>query len=155
MSKKKAPIEVFYGPVGSFFSQKKRISVGNVKHSGDKKDISLVKPNPSHGVYSDMDSIFGNSGDDNISFGAGNGSFFGSVTNTLKARKATSNLVCGSFFGSIDYGMDENDSFALNINFSAIEEKSVTAKTQYIRKIFLSVNGFGGATTSSKFEGII
>ncbi|KAG9290586.1 hypothetical protein G9A89_020956 [Geosiphon pyriformis] len=29
------------------------------------------------------------------------------------------------------------------------------AKTQYIRKIFLSINGFGGVTTLSKFEGII
>ncbi|KAG9300300.1 hypothetical protein G9A89_011373 [Geosiphon pyriformis] len=45
--------------------------------------------------------------------------------------------------------------FALNINLLAIENKSTTAKTQLIRKIFSLVNGFGGATTLSKFEKII
>ncbi|KAG9303714.1 hypothetical protein G9A89_018611 [Geosiphon pyriformis] len=46
-------------------------------------------------------------------------------------------------------------SFALDINLSAVVGKSATAKTQLIRKIFSSVNGFGGATTPSKFEEII
>ncbi|KAG9293148.1 hypothetical protein G9A89_010485 [Geosiphon pyriformis] len=45
--------------------------------------------------------------------------------------------------------------FALDINLSAVEGKSATAKTQLIRKLFSKINGFGGATTSSKFEGII
>ncbi|KAG9301922.1 hypothetical protein G9A89_020966 [Geosiphon pyriformis] len=186
MPKKKAPIEVLYGPVGSFFSQKKRVSVGNIKHSGDKKDISLVKSDPSYDVYSDMNSVSGDSKDDDIFLGAGDGSFFGLVTNTPKTKKATSNLVCGSPLGSINYEIDKDnvplpsslkislekkwvDSkivksqievsvrkfFALDINLSAIEKKSVMAKTQYIRKIFSSVNGFGGATTPLKFEEII
>ncbi|KAG9292862.1 hypothetical protein G9A89_016224 [Geosiphon pyriformis] len=186
MSKKKAPIGVLYGPVKSSFSQKKRVSVGNIKHSGDKKDIFLVKSDPSYGVYLDMDSVSDNSRDNNISLCAGNGSFFGSAMNTPKAKKATSNLVCGSSLGSIDYRMDKNDvplpfslkisfekkwvnpkivksqievsvrkSFILDINLSTVEEKSAMAKTQYIRKIFSSVNGFGRTTTLSKFEGII
>ncbi|KAG9284978.1 hypothetical protein G9A89_009788 [Geosiphon pyriformis] len=46
-------------------------------------------------------------------------------------------------------------SFALDINLSAVEGKSATAKTQLIRKIFSTVNGFEGVTTSSKFEEII
>ncbi|KAG9288547.1 hypothetical protein G9A89_006043 [Geosiphon pyriformis] len=45
--------------------------------------------------------------------------------------------------------------FALDINLLAIEGKFATAKTQFIRKIFSTVNGFGGATIFSKFEEII
>ncbi|KAG9287180.1 hypothetical protein G9A89_001588 [Geosiphon pyriformis] len=45
--------------------------------------------------------------------------------------------------------------FALNINLSVVESKSAMAKTQLIRKIFSLVNGFGRATTLSKFEKII
>ncbi|KAG9295499.1 hypothetical protein G9A89_013528 [Geosiphon pyriformis] len=45
--------------------------------------------------------------------------------------------------------------FTLDINFLAVEEKSATAKTQVIRILFSRINGFGGATTSSKFEKII
>ncbi|KAG9304059.1 hypothetical protein G9A89_005969 [Geosiphon pyriformis] len=46
-------------------------------------------------------------------------------------------------------------SFTLDINLSAVEGKSATAKTQVIRKLFSGINGFGGATIPSKFEGII
>ncbi|KAG9291994.1 hypothetical protein G9A89_017893 [Geosiphon pyriformis] len=46
-------------------------------------------------------------------------------------------------------------SFALDINLSAVEGKSATAKTQVVRKLFSGINGFGGATTLLKFEGII
>ncbi|KAG9295041.1 hypothetical protein G9A89_017835 [Geosiphon pyriformis] len=45
--------------------------------------------------------------------------------------------------------------FALDINLSAVKGKSVTAKTQVIKKLFSTINGFGGATTLSKFEEII
>ncbi|KAG9297233.1 hypothetical protein G9A89_015484 [Geosiphon pyriformis] len=46
-------------------------------------------------------------------------------------------------------------SFALDVNLSAVEGKSATAKTHAIRKLFSKINGFGEATTPSKFEGII
>ncbi|KAG9293805.1 hypothetical protein G9A89_019143 [Geosiphon pyriformis] len=46
-------------------------------------------------------------------------------------------------------------SFALDIDLVVIAEKSSQKKLSFIRKIFLSVNGFGGASTSSKFSGII
>ncbi|KAG9307235.1 hypothetical protein G9A89_017063 [Geosiphon pyriformis] len=46
-------------------------------------------------------------------------------------------------------------SFALDINLSTVEDKSATVKTQLIRKLFSKINSFGGATTPSKFEGII
>ncbi|KAG9298517.1 hypothetical protein G9A89_018876 [Geosiphon pyriformis] len=37
----------------------------------------------------------------------------------------------------------------------SVENKSATAKTQLIKKFFSTINSFGGATTPSKFEGII
>ncbi|KAG9294180.1 hypothetical protein G9A89_021539 [Geosiphon pyriformis] len=46
-------------------------------------------------------------------------------------------------------------SFALDIDFVAITGKFSQEKLSFIRKIFSSVNGFGGASTSSKFGGVI
>ncbi|KAG9293876.1 hypothetical protein G9A89_019214 [Geosiphon pyriformis] len=165
MSKKKVLIGVLHGPVGNFFFQKKRVSVGNVKHFEDEKDISLVKPDPNHDVYSDMDSVSGNSEDDDIFLGAGDGSFFDSVMNTPKARKATSNLVCGSPLGLIDYGMDEDDvplpSFLkISLEKKWVDPKIVKSQIEVSVKKFFAldinfINGFGGATTSSKFKEII
>ncbi|KAG9299017.1 hypothetical protein G9A89_020330 [Geosiphon pyriformis] len=45
--------------------------------------------------------------------------------------------------------------FTLDINLLAVERKSATVKIQVIRKLFLRINDFGGATTPSKFKGII
>ncbi|KAG9304025.1 hypothetical protein G9A89_005935 [Geosiphon pyriformis] len=165
---------------------KGRVSVGNVKYSRDKKDISLVKLNPGNSVYLDINSVSGNSKNDNFFFGVGNNSLFDSAANIPKAKKIITDLICGSPFGLIDYGMDKDNGplfpslkifldkkwvdpkivksqvevfirkfFVLDINFSAIEGKSVTAKTQFIRKFFSLVNGFGGTTTLSKFKRII
>ncbi|KAG9288302.1 hypothetical protein G9A89_021333 [Geosiphon pyriformis] len=91
MSKKKASIGVLHSLIGGSFFQKKKVSVGNVKHSEDEKNIFLVKPGPSYDVYSDMDSVFGN------------------MTNTPKAKKLATNLVCGFLLGSIDYNMNEDN----------------------------------------------
>ncbi|KAG9291677.1 hypothetical protein G9A89_022096 [Geosiphon pyriformis] len=46
-------------------------------------------------------------------------------------------------------------SFALDINLVAIAGKFSQEKLSFIRKIFLSVNGFGGASIPSKFGGVI
>ncbi|KAG9300803.1 hypothetical protein G9A89_003152 [Geosiphon pyriformis] len=46
-------------------------------------------------------------------------------------------------------------SFALNIDFVVITEKSSQEKLSFVRKLFSGVNGFGGASTSSKFGEII
>ncbi|KAG9296583.1 hypothetical protein G9A89_015175 [Geosiphon pyriformis] len=148
MSKKKTSIEVFHG-------LKKRVFVGNVKHSEDEKDISLIKPVPSHDVYLDMNSVSGNNRDDYIFFGAGNDSFLGLVTNTSKAKKVITNLIFDSKIVKTQVEISIKKFFVLDINLSAVERKSAMAKTQFIRKIFSLVNGFGGATTLSKFEKII
>ncbi|KAG9303634.1 hypothetical protein G9A89_018531 [Geosiphon pyriformis] len=100
MSKKKVLKRVLYGP---------KISVGNVKHLGNEKDISLVKPDPSSSVYSDMNSISGNSSNEDVFLSTNNNSLLGLVTNTFKAKRFNTGLVCGSPLGSIDYGIDENN----------------------------------------------
>ncbi|KAG9289774.1 hypothetical protein G9A89_015354 [Geosiphon pyriformis] len=46
-------------------------------------------------------------------------------------------------------------SFALNIDLVAIVEKSSQEKLNFIKNFFSGVNGFGGASTPSKFGGII
>ncbi|KAG9288899.1 hypothetical protein G9A89_019521 [Geosiphon pyriformis] len=45
--------------------------------------------------------------------------------------------------------------FILDIDLVAVAGKSFQKKVNFVRKIFSSVNGFGGAFTSSKFGGII
>ncbi|KAG9301261.1 hypothetical protein G9A89_012644 [Geosiphon pyriformis] len=161
MSKKKTLKRVFHGLFGVLFFQKKKVFVDNIKHSGDEKDISLVKSVTNSNMYSDMDSVSGNNRDDDIFLGVNDDSLFGLVANTSKAKKINTGLVCGSPLGSINYNINKNNgplsldrkwvdlkiiktqvevfikkSFALDINLSAVKEKSATAKTQLIKKIF-------------------
>ncbi|KAG9292907.1 hypothetical protein G9A89_016269 [Geosiphon pyriformis] len=97
--------------------------------------------------------------------------------NMPQAKRFNNSVTVGSPFGSINYDMEEKEevslpsldpkiiktqvevtmkkSFTLDINLLPIEKKSATAKTQIIRKLFSGINGFGRATTPSKFEGII
>ncbi|KAG9289347.1 hypothetical protein G9A89_007908 [Geosiphon pyriformis] len=138
MSKKKTLIGVLHGP-----------------HSGDEKDIFLVKSDPSHDVYSDMDSVSGDSRDNDVFFGVGNGFFLGLATNTSKIKKVNTNLVFDLKIVKSQVEMSVRKSFVLDINLSVVEGKSAMAKTQFIRKIFSSVNSFGKANIPSKFEGII
>ncbi|KAG9305698.1 hypothetical protein G9A89_022620 [Geosiphon pyriformis] len=185
MSKKKAPKGAFHGSAGGSFAQKKRVVLGNVKHSGDERDISLGKSEPGNSMYSNVDSLSGNDKDVGIT-GVHGGSLLGSATTTLKAKRVNTGTMFGSLLGSPDFTIDNDEimlslhvsipldkkwidpkivktqvevsvkkSFALDIDLSAVEEKSAMAKTQVIRKLFSEINGFGGATTASKFEEII
>ncbi|KAG9287467.1 hypothetical protein G9A89_023839 [Geosiphon pyriformis] len=185
ISKKKAPKSAFHGPAGGSFVQKKKVVFGNIKHSGDERDISLSKSGPGDSMYSDVNSLFSN----NVNVGMTDvyrGSFLGSTATTPKAKRVDTGMMFGSPLGSPDFTMDDNEIvlplrisislekkwidpkivknqvemfvkkfFVLDINLSAVENKSAMAKTQVIRKLFSKINGFGGATTSSKFEGII
>ncbi|KAG9306611.1 hypothetical protein G9A89_004808 [Geosiphon pyriformis] len=86
-----------------------------------------------------------------------------SKMNTPQAKRFNNGAIVGSPLGFINFDMEEKEevevavkkSFALDINLLAVKEKSATAKTYAIRKLFSRINGFGGATTPSKFEGII
>ncbi|KAG9303340.1 hypothetical protein G9A89_013666 [Geosiphon pyriformis] len=185
MSKKKAPRGALHGLAGGSFSQRKKVVIGNVKHLGNEKDISLNKSGSGGNVFSDVNSLSGNN--DNASMSGFYGGFLlSSAANTSKAKCVDTGAVFGSPLKSPNFAMDDVEvvlssrvpislnrkwvdpkivkisvevsvkkSFALDINFSAVEGKSAMAKTQVIRKIFSLVNGFGGATTPSKFEGII
>ncbi|KAG9292962.1 hypothetical protein G9A89_016324 [Geosiphon pyriformis] len=159
MSKKKVPKDVFYGPTGE-----KKVVLGNVKHSGDEKDISLSKSGPDNSVYSNVDSLF----DDNEDIGMTDVNrrfLLGLVATTPKVKCINTGTMFGSLLGSPDFTIDDDEitsvevsikkSFALDINLSAVEGKSVMAKTQLIRKIFLTINGFGETTIPLKFEEII
>ncbi|KAG9299322.1 hypothetical protein G9A89_013970 [Geosiphon pyriformis] len=64
-SKKKTLKSVFHDSAGGFFSQKKKIVLGNVKYSGNKRNISLSKSEPGNSIYSDVESLY--SDDENIS----------------------------------------------------------------------------------------
>ncbi|KAG9285707.1 hypothetical protein G9A89_002274 [Geosiphon pyriformis] len=158
LSKKKVPKDTFYDPAG--------VVLGNIKHSDDKRNISLVKLG-SGGMYLDMDSK-SSCGEDNMVLEGVNGeSLLNLAATTPKAKKVDSNIVFGSSFGSPNFDMNKEvellppplnislerkwidpkivktpvevsvrKSFALDINFLAVEDKSATAKTQFIRKIF-------------------
>ncbi|KAG9303968.1 hypothetical protein G9A89_005878 [Geosiphon pyriformis] len=185
MSKKKVLKGAFHGPAGGSFAQKKKVVLGNVKHFGDEKDISLSKSGPDDSVYSDVDSISGNNEDVGM-FGISERSPLSSAVTTPKAKHVNTDTVFSSSLGFPNFAMDDDEivlppclpislekkwinpkiiktpvevsikkSFALDIDLSAVEGNSAMAKTRLIRKIFSLVNSFGGATTPSKFEGII
>ncbi|KAG9299499.1 hypothetical protein G9A89_020670 [Geosiphon pyriformis] len=175
----------FHGPVGDFFSQKKKVILENIKHSDNKKNIFLSKSGPGSSIYSNVDSL--SNKDKNVSMFDVNGeSLLGLAATMSKVKHVNNSAVFGSLFSSLNFSMDNNKvvfplclsifldkkwidpkiiktpvevlvkkSFALNINFSAIERKLTMAKTQFIRKLFSSVNGFEGATTFLKFKEII
>ncbi|KAG9300255.1 hypothetical protein G9A89_011328 [Geosiphon pyriformis] len=135
---------------------KKKVVLGNIKHSSNKRDIFLSKSGPNDNVYFDVESLFGD--DKNVSmFGINGESLLDLTVTTFKIKQVNTGAVFGFPFSSSNFYMNDDKvkSFILDINLSAIEEKSATAKTQLIRKIFLLVNGFGGATIFSKFKEII
>ncbi|KAG9297559.1 hypothetical protein G9A89_007634 [Geosiphon pyriformis] len=173
MSKKKTPKGVFY------------VVLGNVKHSGNKKNISLSKSSSGNSVYSNIDSLSGNDEDIGIT-GVNSESYPDLAVTTSKAKCVNTDIGFGSSLSSSNFYMEDNKVvlssrlpiflkkkwidpkiiktpvevsvrklFALDINLLVVKDKSVTAKTQVIRKNFSSVNSFGEATIPSKFEGII
>ncbi|KAG9294658.1 hypothetical protein G9A89_008137 [Geosiphon pyriformis] len=185
MSKKKVPKSAFYSPAGGFFAQKKRVVLDNIKHSGDERDISLSKSGPGDSVYSDVDSLFGDDKDVGITGvhrgslldsaattskakRVNTGTIFGSLLGSPDFTISNNEIVL-SLRVSIPLDkkwidpkivktqveMSVKKFFTLDIDLSAVEGKSAMAKTQVIRKLFSEINGFGRATTPSKFEGII
>ncbi|KAG9303141.1 hypothetical protein G9A89_005099 [Geosiphon pyriformis] len=154
--------------VGEGSIQKIRKSLSTIKSSSVDKNLKDGRSVCEDRQFASMDM------DGGISDGK---STSDSQMNTPNAKCFNAGAAIGSSIGSINYGMnDEKEvslplldpkivksqvevavkkSFALDINLSAVEGKSATAKTQVIKKLFSTINGFGGATTPSKFEGII
>ncbi|KAG9297584.1 hypothetical protein G9A89_007659 [Geosiphon pyriformis] len=127
MSKKKVFKSTLYGPAGGFFFQKKKVVLGNVKHSGNKKDISLVKLG-SGGMYLDMNNE-SSCGKDNIVMEGVNSRFLlGLIATTSKAKRVNSSMI-DSKIVKTPVEVSVRKSFALDINLLAIESKFATAKT--------------------------
>ncbi|KAG9284839.1 hypothetical protein G9A89_003762 [Geosiphon pyriformis] len=105
--KKKAPKGAFQGLASGFFSQKKKVVLGNVKHSGNKKDISLSKTGSSGSVYSDVESLSGEDEDVNMS-GTNGGFLLGSAATTPKAKRVNTGAGFGSSLGSPNFHMDDD-----------------------------------------------
>ncbi|KAG9284149.1 hypothetical protein G9A89_022923 [Geosiphon pyriformis] len=154
LSSSKASLSASFGPAGGSFSQKKRISLCNVKHSGIKGGVSLAKFHSDRSMYSDMESDSSSSIVNDILVGNNNKSFLGSAATTPRAKRVKNDLACGSPFGSLDYDIDDDNGGFLPSPL-AVKNKLATAKIQVIRKLFSKINGFGETTTSSKFEEII
>ncbi|KAG9297782.1 hypothetical protein G9A89_011297 [Geosiphon pyriformis] len=160
MSNKKAPKGVFHSPAGGFFSQRKKAFIGNVKHSGDEKDIFL-KSGSGASIYSDVESLSGDNEDimnTGMNFSSPNFEIYEQVKSLpppLKKKIPLDRIWIDHKIIKTPVKMSVKKSFALDINFLAVEEKSAMQKTQFIRNFFSKSNGFGGATTLSKFKEII
>ncbi|KAG9286810.1 hypothetical protein G9A89_012360 [Geosiphon pyriformis] len=153
-AKKKSARVSTVGSVGSDLIQKVKKPLSGVKLSSTDKNLKDGGP-----VSVDRQPTSMNTDGE---------AFDGKVTsdfqmNMPNAKHFNTGVAIGSPLGSINYDMDDEEeveiavkkSFALDINLSAVEGKLAMAKTQVVRKLFSRINGFGGATTPSKFEGII
>ncbi|KAG9295903.1 hypothetical protein G9A89_006642 [Geosiphon pyriformis] len=105
MLKKKAPKSAFHGPVGGSFIQKKKVILENVKHSGDKQDISL-KSGSGCNAFSDVKSLSGDENDVDMS-GSSNGSFLNSAINTSRVIRLSTGMNFGSPLSSSNFTINE------------------------------------------------
>ncbi|KAG9297317.1 hypothetical protein G9A89_002006 [Geosiphon pyriformis] len=142
-----------------------------MKHSGDKKDISLSKAGSNGSMYSDVKNLSGE--DENISmFGIDGGFLLGSVVTIPKAKQINTSAGFGSLLGSPNFHMDNDEVVLPSRLLISLEKKwfdpkiiktpvEVSVKKSFALDInlsaknFLNSQWFWGATISSKFEGII
>ncbi|KAG9287840.1 hypothetical protein G9A89_017435 [Geosiphon pyriformis] len=96
--------------------------LGNVKHSGDEKDISLSKFGPGNSVYSDVNSLSGD--DEDVGMTGVNGeSSLGSAVTTPKAKHVNIGTMFGSLLGSPDFTMDNDKIVLLSCLSISLEKK--------------------------------
>ncbi|KAG9304080.1 hypothetical protein G9A89_005990 [Geosiphon pyriformis] len=154
--------------VGDGSTQKVKKPLSSVKLSDTDKNLKVSEPISVDGQLTSMDmdgKAFDNKATSDFQM------------NMPNAKRFNTGAAIGFPLGSINYDIDDNEEdvflsprlsfslekmevavkkfFTLDINLSAVERKSAMAKTQVIRKLFSRINGFGRATTPSKFEGII
>ncbi|KAG9307479.1 hypothetical protein G9A89_017309 [Geosiphon pyriformis] len=147
MSKKKAPKSAFHGSAGGSFSQKKKVVLRNIKHFGNKKDISLNKFELGDNVFSNVDSLFDDERGTNMT-GINVGSLLGSAANTLKSKHVNTGAVFGSLLGFPNFDIDNDKEVSLSSYLSISLDKNWVdpkiIKTQMevlVRKLFvLDVN---------------
>ncbi|KAG9304363.1 hypothetical protein G9A89_019925 [Geosiphon pyriformis] len=168
-SKKKALKNAFHGPTGGSFFQKKKVVLDNVKHSGDERDISLNISRSSDSVYSDVESLSGEDKNvsmssinrsllgsaaitpkvKQINTSAVFGSPLGSPNFHMDDNKVVLPSYLPIFFDKkcIDPKIIKTSvkvsikkSFTLDINFSAVEEKSIEMAALLAREKRINVN---------------
>ncbi|KAG9284540.1 hypothetical protein G9A89_014144 [Geosiphon pyriformis] len=142
---KKALKDALYNSVGSTFSQKKKISVGNIKHFGDKKEISLTKPDVNDDMYSNMDSKFNDNKLGGAAMGLNSSFFFSLITITPKVKRVSINLIGGFFVGTIDFEIDEDmvylsSSLNISLNKRWINPKVVKTHIKMSIKKFFTLD---------------
>ncbi|KAG9302781.1 hypothetical protein G9A89_009558 [Geosiphon pyriformis] len=107
MFKKKAPKGAFHDSVDGSFLQKKKVVLGNIKYSGDKKNISLNKFELGDNVFSNVDSLSNNEKGTNIT-GINVRSLLNLAANTSKVKCVNTSAVFGFPLGSPNFDMDDN-----------------------------------------------
>ncbi|KAG9305492.1 hypothetical protein G9A89_006462 [Geosiphon pyriformis] len=113
MSKTKTPKGIFYGSTDGSFLQKKKVVLGNIKHSGNKKDISLNKIELGGNVFSNVDSLSSNEEGANMA-DINIGSLLSLAANTLKVKHVNTGAVFGSPLDSPNFSMDNNKEVSLS-----------------------------------------
>ncbi|KAG9291114.1 hypothetical protein G9A89_012986 [Geosiphon pyriformis] len=107
---------------------KKRVVLGNVKHLGDKKDISLDRFELGNSVFSNVDSVSGNEESTNMT-GINVESLLDSATNTSKAKHVNTGAIFGSLLGSPNFVMDDDNDVSLPPYLSiSLEKKWIDPK---------------------------
>ncbi|KAG9304897.1 hypothetical protein G9A89_010759 [Geosiphon pyriformis] len=107
---------------------KKKVVLGNIKHSGDEKDISLNKSEPSKNVFSNVNSL---SGDEKVSIitSINVGSLLNSAANTSKTKCVNTGVAFGSLFGSPNFNINNKKKVSLLFYLSiSLDKKWVDLK---------------------------
>ncbi|KAG9292090.1 hypothetical protein G9A89_017990 [Geosiphon pyriformis] len=124
---------------------KKKVVLGNIKHSGNEKDISLNKFELGNNVFSDVDSMSGDEKSANMT-GINVGSLLDSAANTPKAKHINTDAIFGSPFGSPNFVMDnDNDvSFPSHLSISLkkkwIDPKIIKTQVEVFAKKSFALN---------------
>ncbi|KAG9295619.1 hypothetical protein G9A89_005312 [Geosiphon pyriformis] len=116
MSKKKAPKGAFHGFAGSFFLQKKKVVFENVKHLGDKKNISLNKSELGNNMFFDVNNLFSNKESANLT-GINVEFLLNLAVNTSKTKHINIGAVFGSLLGFPNFVMDDDKKVSLFLYF--------------------------------------
>ncbi|KAG9300609.1 hypothetical protein G9A89_005209 [Geosiphon pyriformis] len=144
------------GSVGGDLTQKVKKPLSGVKLSSTDKNLKDSGPVSVNRQLTSMDMDEEASDDKTTS---------DSQINTPNAKRFNTGMAISSLFSSINYDMDDKEEVSLPLYLSfSLEKVEVAVKKSFtldinlsavIRKLFSGINGFGGATTLSKFEGII
>ncbi|KAG9292499.1 hypothetical protein G9A89_001572 [Geosiphon pyriformis] len=108
MSKKRAPKGAFHSLADGSFLQKKKVMLGNVKHSNDKKNISLNKSELGDNVFFNVDSVSGDKKNTNMT-GINIEFLIDLAANTPKAKHVNTGAIFSSPLRFPNFVMDNDE----------------------------------------------